>query len=101
MSKPIELFLQATLHQADDGYTIQLDHRVDCPQRGYYCITTISSFTPDLLIRVYWHNLPHNSVRLIAQFRPDIEAYVKTIIAANTTLRNIVEMQIDGRQWRL
>jgi hypothetical protein len=101
MSQPIELHIQATIRTEAGRYTVHLQLLPDRPQPGYRFMTTISSFTPYLQIWLYWCSLPHNSVRLIGQFRPDIETYVKTVIAANAGWRSSVALQTGGGEWTL
>lgn len=99
--QPIEMFIQASIYPEAGRYAVELTLCPDRLQRGYRCATTISSSTPYLRIWLFWYSLPHNSARLMDQFRPDIERYVKTVIAANAHWRATVELQTGGSQWTL
>jgi len=99
--RPIELYIEVSLREVQGVHRVQFTRLSGPLTNSQIYSTTIRSYRPDLEIVLYWHHLPHNSIRLISRFRPELESYVKGIIAGSQALRLLVESQTGGDDWSL
>ena|SRR5579859_5516807 len=101
MYQPIRLYLDATLRELNGIQAVNLKRVLEPVKTGYTHVSTIQVVRPDMEIAIYWRNLPLKKVRVINEYRSDIESFVKAIIAADERLMFLVESQTGGEDWHL
>ncbi len=97
MSKAVEIYLQIELRQScgqTTAWICQLPARLKRPRS--YSVRCLSQ--PHIVIYHYWlPALPTRPVR--DQLLPDLENFVKNVIATDTRLYTAIAPQLCGEDW--